>query len=147
MKRFAKLALGAMLLAGATAVTTAPADARVTIGVGIGIPGPGYYYGPGPRYYGACDPYSPYYDPYDCRGYGPVGYWYDPIFIDGVWVRGPFRWRWDHGERAFWVHGGWHHDDWRGGDRPDFRRWHDGDWHDRDWHGDRGWHGDHDWHH
>ncbi len=148
MKRFAKLALGALLLAGATAITTAPADARVTVGIGIGIPGPyygpHYYYGP-PRYSGYCDPYGPYYDPYYCDDYAPVAYWYDPVFIDGVWVRGPFRWHWDHGRRAFWVHGGWRYDEWHGGPRPDFRGWHDRDWHDRGWH-DRDWRGDHDWH-
>lgn len=140
MKRFAKFALGAVLLAGAATAMTTPADARVSIGIGIGVPGPGYY-GPPPayRYDAYCDPYSPYYDPYDCRGYGPSDYWYDPVFVDGVWIRGPIRYRSWGGHREFWVHGGWHHDEWRGGPRPD---WHGhGDWHD---HG--GWH-DHDWHH
>jgi hypothetical protein len=139
MKRFAKLALGAVLMAGAATAMATPADARVSIGIGIGVPGGGYY-GPAYRYNAYCDPYSPYYDPYDCRGYGPSEYWYDPVFIGGEWFYGPHRYREWGGRREFWVHGGWHHDEWRGGARPDWRG--HGDWHDRG----RGWH-DHDWHH
>ena len=144
MKRFAKLALGAVLLAGAAAAMTTPADARVSIGIGIGVPSGGYY-GPGYGYNAYCDPYSDYYDPYYCRGYGPSTYWYDPVFIGGEWVYGPHRYRDWGGHREFWVHNSWHRDEWRGGARPDWRG--HGDWHDRDrgWR-DRGWH-DHDWHH
>ena len=48
MKKFAKVALAAVMLAGAaTAVASAPAEARVFVGVGIGAPG--YY---GDPYYG-----------------------------------------------------------------------------------------------
>ena len=39
MKKFAKIALGALLLTGAaTAMATAPADARVVVGVGVVAP-------------------------------------------------------------------------------------------------------------
>ena len=62
MKRFAKLALGAVLMAGAATAIASPASARVF--VGIGAPA---VYGAAP----ACDPYSPYYNPYYC-GYGPT---------------------------------------------------------------------------
>src|SRR5665213_1681022 len=68
MKKFAKLALGALMVAGAATATTAaittPAEARVSVGIGIG---PGYYGGGyyGPRY-GGC--YRGY---YGC-GYGPA---------------------------------------------------------------------------
>ena len=63
MKSVAKIALGALMLAGAaTAISAAPADARVSVGIGIGVPG-AYYGGPAyyPRY--SCDPYSRFYDP------------------------------------------------------------------------------------
>jgi hypothetical protein len=51
MKRFAKLALGAVLMAGATTAIASPASARVFVGVGVPA-----VYGAAP----ACDPYSPY---------------------------------------------------------------------------------------
>ena len=59
MKLFTKAALGALMLAGATAMTATPAEARVDIGIGFGFPGyyPGYYYGP-PGYPAYCDPRS-----------------------------------------------------------------------------------------
>ena len=51
MRKFAKIALSALMLAGAATATTVavttPADARVAIGIGLGAPG---YYGAG--YYG-----------------------------------------------------------------------------------------------
>jgi hypothetical protein len=78
MKKFAKIALGALMLAGAaTAMTAAPADARVSVGIGIGVPG--YYGGPAyyPRY--SCDPYSRFYDPYYCGAYARP-YYYGPDF-------------------------------------------------------------------
>ena len=62
MKRFTKIALGALLLAGATTAVAAPTSARVFVGVGAP-----YAYAPGP----VCDPYAPYYNPYYC-GYGPT---------------------------------------------------------------------------
>ena len=130
MKRIAKIALGALLLAGATAVTTAPADAHVSFGISVGVPG---YYGPPPGYYGRpdpyCDPYSSYYDPYDCDDYGPPGTWDEPVFYDGIWFNGPLRWRWYGGHRQFYYHGGWH-----GGSG-----WHDNSFH----HGGGHWSGGH----
>ena len=49
------------------------------------------------------------------------------MFVDGFWFDGPFRSRFWHGHREFFVHGGWHagsgfHDD-------GFR--HGGDFHGR----------------
>lgn len=41
MNKIAKLALGAVALAGVAVATAAPAEARVVVGIGIG--GPGYY--------------------------------------------------------------------------------------------------------
>src|SRR5438128_2119634 len=76
MKQFAKIALAALMLTGATtAIATAPAQAQVGIGYG--------YYGGG---YGGgvCDPRSRWYNPYRCDdsgyygdgyyGYGGYGY-------------------------------------------------------------------------
>lgn len=114
MKTFAKVALSALVLAGAaTAVASSPADARVVVGFGVG---PGYYgYGPAyyPRY--SCDPYSRWYNPYRCGGYydgyygGPAYYgpaYYGPSigfsFGGGGW--GGHRGGWGGG-----FHGGGHH--------------------------------------
>lgn len=97
MTSLKKLALGALMLAGTAVGVSAPANAGVHVGIGIGIPGPAYY---GPAY--ACDPYYDYYDPYGCGAY-----YSGPVFIDGVWVSEPLRWRWWHGSRQFWWHGGW----------------------------------------
>ncbi len=85
MKRFGKIAIGALMLAGsavgATVATTAPADAHVSVGIGIGVPGPVYggnpcydaryrYYHPG--YFGGPAYYGPnYYGHYDSGFYGP----------------------------------------------------------------------------
>jgi hypothetical protein len=111
MKHFAKIALTAMLLAGtAAAVTATPAEARVSIGIGIGG---GYYGGPyyGPGYYGPapyCDRYSRYYDPYRCNAAYDDDYYYDPIFFDGAWLNGPYRYRYYGGQPEFFINGGWH---------------------------------------
>jgi len=126
MKTIAKAALGAVMLAGAaTVATTVPASAGVHIGIGIGIPGP---YGPPPPapvyegYYG-----PGYYPPGPCAGYnyyysGYCGYpvYADPVWIGGVWYRGPHYYRWYGGRPYVWAHGGWH-GDYRGG--------HGGRWH------------------
>ena len=110
MKLFAKAALGALMLAGATAMTTVPADAHVSVGIGFGFPG--YYYGPPAYpYYAYCDPRSRWYDPYRCDYYDGYGYGYDyyngPVFIDGFWFDGGFRSRFSHGHREFFHDGGW----------------------------------------
>lgn len=78
MKRFAKLALGTLVLAGAATAVAAPASARVFVGIGAPVA-----YAAGP----VCDPYSAYYNPYYC-GYGPA------------YVGGPMI--------GFGVGGGWH---------------------------------------
>jgi hypothetical protein len=110
MKKFAKVALSAMLLAGAaTAVASAPAQAQVSVGIGVG---PGYYdYGPDyyvPRY--SCDPYSRWYSPYRC-GYGPAYYrgYYGPSYYYGPSIGFSFGGGWG-GHRGGWDrgHGGWH---------------------------------------
>jgi hypothetical protein len=97
MKHIKKFALGALMMAGAAIGVAQPASAGVHVGIGIGIPGPAYY---GPAY--ACDPYYDYYDEYGCGAY-----YSGPVFIDGVWINEPVRWRWWGGHRQFWWHGGW----------------------------------------
>ena len=99
MKRIAKLALGALLMAGTAFAVAAPASAQVSFGIGMG--GPGYY---GPPRYAVCNPYSRYYDPYYCGDYGD--YYGPPLFIDGFWFNSG-RYRNWHGQRQYWVHNGW----------------------------------------
>lgn len=98
MKKFAKVALGALLMAGAaTAVASSPAEAGVVVGLGFG--GPAYY--PPPGYY-TCNPYSRWYDPYRC------GYSYPPSYYYGGYYGPSF---------ALGFGGGWYGDDddgWRG---------------------------------
>ncbi len=93
MNMILKSSLVAALLTGAAAM--APAVATAGVGVTVGIGGPVYAPGPG-------------YSPYDGQVY------YDPIYFGGAWYHGPYRWRVMHGQRVFWVHGGWHRNEWRG---------------------------------
>jgi hypothetical protein len=125
MKLLTKAALGALMLAGATALTAAPAEAHVSIGIGIGG---GYYPGyDGPPAY--CDRYSRFYNPYRCDAYDDYDYYDGPVFIDGVWLNDSFRSRWYGGHRQFFYHGGWH-----GGSG-----WHSGGFRHGGGHGGGGW--------
>lgn len=135
MKRFGKIAMGALMLAGTavggTLATTAPADAHVSVGIGIGVPG---YYGPPAGYVNRCDnPRWRYYHPGYCNGYGPAYYgpnyygyydqgyygpgYYEPV-VGGFWFTDNFGHRRWHGGsfhgggfhgRGGWHSGGWHH--------------------------------------
>jgi hypothetical protein len=98
MKRFAKIALGAVMLAGAATAIASPASAGVYVGVGAPVA-----YGAAP----ACDPYSPYYSPYYC-GYGPA-YVGGPVIgfgFGGGWHGGGFHGGGFHGGG---FHGGGFH--------------------------------------
>ena len=95
MKTIFKSTLAAALLAGAATMVPTVAPAGVNVSVGIGAPD--LVYSPGPGY-----------SPYDGQVY------YDPIYFGGVWYHGPYRWRMRHGQRVFWVDGGWHRNEWRG---------------------------------
>src|ERR1700692_2823501 len=103
MKTIARIALGAAMIAGATAAVSVPADARVVVGVGVGVPAPDYYYGGGYYPPGPCDSYDYYYE-------GDCGYssYTGRVLIDGVWVTGPHYYRWYGGRPFFWYRGGWH---------------------------------------
>ena len=90
MNKFAKVALGALMVAGAATATTAamtsPAEARGSISFSFG--GPGYYGGYyGPRGYYGYPAYAGYYgDPYY---YGPPPYYYGRPYWRGY--RGGYR--------------------------------------------------------
>jgi len=96
MKRFAKYALSAALIAGAVTAAALPASAAVRIGVGIAP----YAGAPGPA---VCDPYSRFYDPAYCGApyYGP-GYYGGPVIGFGF---GGGGW---HGGHDFHGGGGHH---------------------------------------
>jgi hypothetical protein len=109
MKSFAKVALGALMMAGATFAMTAPASAY--IGIEFGFGGPDFAFGDPCDYYDYYDEPPPWGLPPDYCDY-PV--YFEPVFFDGYWYRGPIYYRWTHGRRLFWLHGGWHEDGWRG---------------------------------
>src|SRR6185295_2443951 len=79
MEHWKKAAVGALAVVGLAAGVTTPADARVSVAIGIGAPW---------GHPSAC---------YD--------YWWDPVYVDGVWYQGPICWRWRHGVRVFFLHG------------------------------------------
>jgi hypothetical protein len=102
MKKFTKIALGALMLAGVTTVGTAaistPAEARVSVGIGLGFPGyyggyGGYY---GPAYYGPA-----YYDPYYYR---PYPYYYGRPYYRGGYYGGRGYYRGGYGHHGYGRH-------------------------------------------
>lgn len=99
MKMILKTAIAVAALSGAAALLPNTAMAGVDVSVGVRLPGVTVGIGPG-------------YVPYDDQ------YYYEPIYYGGAWYHGPYRWRMDHGQRMFYVNGGWRRDEWRGGARP-----------------------------
>ena len=101
MRTTLKVTLAAMALAGAAAT---PAAAQ-QFGLGIGPHGGiSFSYDSG----GYCDRWG-------C----PDSFWdmpvyYGSVFVDGQWYDGPAYFRDWHGIREYWIHGGWHRDEWRG---------------------------------
>lgn len=80
------------------------------------------YAGYGPPAYGPDDGYYAYNDYSYCDPYyGCPDDYYDlpvydgAVFFDGGWYNGPFFWRDYGGHREFWIHGGWHGGNYRGG--------------------------------
>ncbi|MDE2183326.1 MAG: hypothetical protein KGJ78_09920 [Alphaproteobacteria bacterium] len=121
MKRFGKVALGVLMMAGAATVLSAPARADVSIGFSFGDDG--YYPG---DFSDPCDYYD-YYDYYDAPppwglppDYCDYPVYFEPVYWDGYWYRGPIYYRWYGGQRLYWLNGGWHRDEWRG-PRPQIR--------------------------
>src|SRR5262245_13305701 len=88
MEHWKKAAVGALAVVGLAAGVTTPADARVSVAIGIG---------------------APWGHPSSC-----YDYWWDPVYVDGVWYQGPICWRWRHGVRVFFLHGRWHRHGWHG---------------------------------
>jgi len=125
MKLLTKAALGALAVSTLALGTATPADARVVIGIGIGAPW-GY-----PA--GACG-----------------AYWYQPVYVGSVWYQGPICYRWSHGHRLFWLHGGWHAHAWHGPMPRHFNWGHHGfvRWNGHGHgHNGHGWHNGHIGHH
>jgi hypothetical protein len=154
MKALWKATAAAAAMAGAMMFGTSQAEARVDIGLSFNVPGAAAVdYASG----GYCDESG-------C----PDEYWglpvyYGPVFAEGRWFNGPVYYRDYGGARWFWVHGGWHRDEWRGPHpswwRSDyrygpalgyefylghgFRHDHDRYWRGDDWRPGRSW--DHSW--
>jgi hypothetical protein len=136
MKFLGKALFGAVMLAGTSIALSSPASAYVDVGISFGWGAPIYGFDP-------CDYYD-YYDepppwglPDDFCDY-PV--YFEPIFIDGYWYRGPIYYRWTHGRRLFWVNGAWREDRWRGS-RPSHITWNDRGTHVRGFRPGIGFHG------
>jgi len=113
MLTFAKAVLGALLLMAVSAVA-APVPAYADAGISFGFMGPGATFDP-------CDYYD-YYNqpppwglPADYCAY-PV--YFEPVYYNGFWYRGPIYYRWYRGQRVFWLNGGWHANGWRGAPPP-----------------------------
>jgi hypothetical protein len=107
MRRHAKAALGVLMTAGVSLVLAAPASAHVGISFGFG----GAVFGDPCDYYDYYDQPPPWGLPPDYCAY-PV--FFEPVFFGGSWYRGPIYYRWNHGQRLFWLHGGWRADQWHG---------------------------------
>ena len=120
MRFLAKAAVGALLLAGASMAGAAPAAAQADFGVSFGSDDPAYGFDP-------CDYYD-YYDEPPPWGmpdeYCDYPVWFEPVFFDGLWYRGPIYYRWTHGHRHYWLNGGWRDDTWTG-PRPSHIVWND----------------------
>lgn len=153
MNLFFKSIVAVTSLAGAVVFAAVPADAGIGIGIGIGPVGVGIGIGPHGGV-GFDIGTGGYCDHWGCPG----GYWdypvyYGPVYYEGGWYEGPVYYREMDGEYWYWVHGGWHRDEWRG-ERPEWaREAHYGPALGRDYyksdefrHGDHRYHGD-DWDH
>jgi hypothetical protein len=129
MKIYAKVALSALLLAGATALSATPASAQVSSGISFGYGDDGYT-----TFSDPCDYYDYYNEPPPWGlppDYCDYPVYFEPVYYGGNWYRGPIYYRWYGGDRLFWLNGGWRRDGWRGG-RPNIR------WQDRGGWGHRG---------
>lgn len=85
----------------------------INLGIGLSIGGGGIGIDIGSG--GYCDRWGCMDDYWDY----PV--FYGPVFYEGEWFDGPVYYRRHHGEYQYWIHGGWHYDEWEG-ERPDWAR-------------------------
>ncbi|MFZ1007140.1 MAG: hypothetical protein WAN65_09900 [Candidatus Sulfotelmatobacter sp.] len=100
-----------------------PHEPGLSLGIGIG-PGGGLAVGVGPEGGGIGFDFSSggYCDRWGCPGdYWGFPVFYGPVYYDGEWYNGPVYYREYDGGYEYWVHGGWHRDEWRG-ERPDWAR-------------------------
>lgn len=114
MKTTAKALLGALLLAGASFTS---ASAQIDVGISFGSDVP---YGFDP-----CDYYDYYNEPPPWGlpdDYCDYPVYFEPVYFDGYWYQGPIYYRWYHGKRKYWLHGGWREDGWHGS-RPAHITW------------------------
>jgi hypothetical protein len=99
-----KTLIASAAVAGVTMLSALPAQAA-SVGTGVGLGnGIEFSYQSG----GYCDRWG-------C----PDEFWdyplyYCPVFYDGTWFRGPVYFSRRHDELWYWVHGGWHRDEWDG---------------------------------
>jgi hypothetical protein len=108
MRRCAGAILGGLMLLGGS---VASVSAQTGPGVSFGFGGPNFVFGDPCDYYDYYDQPPPWGLPPDYCEY-PV--YFEPVYVDGIWYRGPIYYRWNHGRRLFWLHGGWREDGWRG---------------------------------
>lgn len=103
MKTPVKMTIAAAGMIGAAMFAAGPARAD-GFSISIGVPGIGFSYGSG----GFCDDWG-------CpRSYWDYPVYYGPVYFHDVWYRGPVYYRVIDGDDWYWVHGGWHRDQWHG---------------------------------
>lgn len=130
MTKFWKAALTATILTASAAVLCGCVDAYgynngYAAGYGYGPYDYGYGYGYLPQGgIGFSYDSGGYCDAFGCpNDYWDLPIYYGPVYFGGSWYDGPVYYRDRHGRRQYWIHGGWHDDEWRG---PRPRWWHEG---------------------
>ena len=110
MKGVVKWAAVAAAIAGGALLASAPAQAGISIGINVGLPVIGV-----PGAVMIDNDSGGYCDNYGCPdGYWDQPVWYGPVYFGGAWYQGPVYYRDIGGEHWYWIHGGWHRDEWRG---------------------------------
>jgi hypothetical protein len=110
MKGVVKMAVVAVAIAGGALFASAPAQAGISIGINLGIPVIGV-----PGAIAIDNSSGGYCDNFGCPdGYWDQPVWYGPVYYGGGWYQGPVYYRDIGGEHWYWIHGGWHRDEWRG---------------------------------
>jgi hypothetical protein len=104
MRSMWKVTAAAVALTAGASFVNAPASAD-SFGMSFGSRGViGFSYQSG----GYCDRWG-------CPGeFWNYPVYYCPVFYDGFWFRGPVYYRFWYGQPYYWVHGGWHEDEWDG---------------------------------
>ena len=108
MKALLKITTAAAALLGSVVLCGPPASAT-DVDVGVGPIGFDIHTG------GYCDRWG-------C----PQHFWkypifYGPVYYEDAWYRGPVYYRVEDGVHWYWIHGGWHRNQWEG-PRPEWAR-------------------------